>query len=169
MTAQPSTHPACAQEARGVADAERSGGRIGPVTFLISAEVPAASEILDLYREVGWTAYTKDPDALVGAIRASHDVLVARTDSGELIGLARTVSDGHTIAYLQDILVAPAHHRRGVGGALLDDLLARTQHIRQLVLITDSEESQRVFYESRGLTEVHDIQPDALRSFVLFR
>ena len=82
--------------------------------FSIAADVPDPAELVELYRSVGWTAYTEDPGKLVDAVNGSHTVLAARAESGELIGLARTISDGHTIAYLQDILVAPAHHRRGV-------------------------------------------------------
>lgn len=139
------------------------------MTFTITAELPAATELVDLYRSVGWTAYTDDAERLVDAVNASYCVLAARSESGGLVGLARTVSDGLTVAYLQDILVAPEHQRRGIGGALLDEILARTDGIRQLVLLTDAEESQRAFYESRGLVEAHDFAPNQLRSFVLFR
>lgn len=139
------------------------------MTFSISADTPDPAELVELYRSVGWTAYTDDPEKLIDAVNGSHTVLVARTDSGELIGLARTVSDGHTIAYLQDILVAPAHHRRGVGGALLDEVLSRSEHIRQVVLLTDAEDAQRAFYESRGFIEAHDFAPNQLRSFVRVR
>ncbi|MDQ7876884.1 GNAT family N-acetyltransferase [Microbacterium sp. QXD-8] len=136
------------------------------MTVEITAEIPSATELVELYRAVGWTAYTNDPEGLVDAINGSFDVLTARSADGELIGLARTVSDGRTIAYLQDILVAPDHHRRGVGGALLDEVLHRTRHIRQLVLLTDAEDAQRAFYESRGFVEAHDFTPNQLRSFV---
>lgn len=139
------------------------------MTFTITAELPAATELVDLYRSVGWTAYTDDAERLVDAVNASYCVLAARSESGGLVGLARTVSDGLTVAYLQDILVAPEHQRRGIGGALLDEILARTDGIRQLVLLTDAEEAQRAFYESRGLVEAHDFAPNQLRSFVLFR
>ena len=139
------------------------------MTFTITAELPAATELVDLYRSVGWTAYTDDAERLVDAVNASYCVLAARSESGGLVGLARTVSDGLTVAYLQDILVAPEYQRRGVGGALLDGILARTDGIRQLVLLTDAEPAQRAFYESRGLVEAHDVAPNQLRSFVLFR
>lgn len=139
------------------------------MTFAIAAEIPEPAELVELYRSVGWTAYTDDPRRLVDAINASHTVLTARTGAGGLVGLARTISDGHTIAYLQDILVAPDHHRRGIGGALLDEMLRRTDHIRQLVLLTDAEEAQRAFYESRGFVEAHDFRPHELRSFVRIR
>lgn len=139
------------------------------MTFTITTDAPGAAELAELYRSVGWTAYTDDPDRLVAAVDGSHLVLVARAEDGELVGLARTISDGQTIAYLQDILVAPDQHRRGVGGALLDEVMRRYAHIRQLVLLTDAEPGQRAFYESRGFVEAHDFRPAELRSFVRIR
>lgn len=138
-------------------------------TVAIDREIPSADEIVELYRSVGWTAYTDDADRLVAAVEASHLVLTARDRAGALVGLARTVSDGLTIAYLQDILVAPLQQRSGVGGALLDAVVEATAGIRQLVLLTDDEAGQRAFYESRGFTEAHDIAPHQLRSFVRMR
>ena len=135
----------------------------------IADERPGRDELVDLYDAVGWSAYTREPDALVEAVAGSHLVLTARTDDGSLVGLVRTVSDGVTIAYVQDLLVRPEHQRGGVGGALLDAVLDRYSGVRQTVLLTDAEPGQRAFYESRGFTEVHDVAPAPLRSFVLLR
>ena len=135
----------------------------------ITAELPGRNELLGLYGGVGWTAYTRDPDALVAAVAGSHLVLVARDPTGALVGLVRTLSDGVTIAYVQDVLVLPSRQGAGIGGRLLDAVLERYAHVRQTVLLTDAEPGQRAFYESRGLVEVHDVEPHPLRSFVLLR
>lgn len=135
----------------------------------ITEERPQADELLALYAAVGWTAYTRDPAQLVAAVAGSHAVLTARDGSGRLIGLVRTVSDGVTIVYVQDLLVSPDHHRTGVGGALLDAVIERSADVRQTVLTTDAEPGQRAFYESRGFVEVDDVEPAPLRSFVLLR
>lgn len=138
------------------------------MTVVIAEEIPSRTDLLRLYAAVGWTAYTQDPDTLVAAVAGSACVLTAReTGTDELIGLIRTVSDGYTVVYLQDLLVAPDHQRTGVGGALLDAVLARSRHVRQIVLTTDDEAGQRAFYESRGFTEAHDLRPAPFRSFVL--
>jgi GNAT superfamily N-acetyltransferase len=134
--------------------------------FTIHAERPPLPELVELYASVGWTAYTSDPGQLKAAIDASYLVLTARRDDGALIGLARTVSDGVTIVYLQDLMVAPTQHRQGIGGALLDEVLERSRDIRQFVLLTDADAGQRAFYESRGLIESHDMRPAELRAFV---
>ena len=109
-------------------------------------------ELISLYGSVGWTAYTDDPDALVRAVAASTFVVTARHD-GELIGLARGLSDDVSIFYLQDLLVRPEWQRHGVGRALLLECLERFGHVRQKVLITDDEERQHRFYEAVGYRE----------------
>jgi GNAT superfamily N-acetyltransferase len=139
------------------------------VTFTIRDERPGTDELVALYDAVGWTAYTRDPAALAAAVAGSHAVVTARDDDGQLLGLLRTISDGQTIVYVQDVLVVPSAHRSGVGGALLDAVLCRYSHVRQTVLLTDAEPGQRAFYESRGFVEVHDVEPQPLRSFVLLR
>lgn len=135
----------------------------------ITDERPGTDELVALYDAVGWTAYTRDPDALTASIVGSHSVLTARDAAGRLLGLVRTISDGVTIVYVQDVLVEPSAHRLGIGGALLDAVLRRYEGIRQTVLLTDAEPGQRAFYESRGFVEVHDVEPQPLRSFVLLR
>lgn len=132
----------------------------------IREERPARKELIALYGAVGWTAYTNEPERLVEAVRQSTWTLAARTDDAALAGFARVISDLNSIAYLQDILVAPEHQRRGVGGALLDEVLRKCHGIRQVVLLTDVDQGQRCFYQSRGFHEAHDVLSSPLRSFV---
>ena len=127
-------------------------------------DAPTQEELIALYTSVGWTAYTSKPTMLQAAIAGSTAVVTAR-DDGHLVGLARVISDGQTIVYLQDILVAPTHHRTGVGRELLRRVLAPFEHVRQKVLLTDDEPAQRAFYESAGYTGIESHEP-RLRAFV---
>lgn len=115
-------------------------------------------DLLDLYGSVGWLAYTSDPEALTRAVEASTYVVTARHE-GELIGLARVLSDGVAILYLQDILVRPDWQRRGVGGALLARCLERYGHVRTKVLMTDDEERQHAFYRAMGFRLASETEP----------
>ncbi|WP_255557398.1 GNAT family N-acetyltransferase [Paeniglutamicibacter sp. Y32M11] len=126
-------------------------------------------DILSLYNSVGWTAYTDSPDVLFHAIKNSSFVVSAWNEDGKLVGLARAISDDATICYLQDILVHPDRHRIGVGRALFEQVLARYEHVRQTVLITDDQPWQRAFYESMGLTEGADFSGGPVRVFAKFR
>ena len=143
-------------------------GDHGAVTLDIAAgEIPARDELAELYEAVGWVAYTRDLDALDRALQGSSLVVTARRD-GRLVGLARIVSDGATIAYLQDILVRPEEQRRGVGRRLVTAALAPFESVRQKVLLTDDDPGQRAFYESLGFAETHDFDDGSLRAFVRF-
>ncbi len=119
--------------------------------IVLTDDPPSRAELLALYQAVGWTAYTRDPDRLVAAVAGSHLVLCARDRSGALVGLARTISDGAVVCYLQDVLVDPAWQRRGVGRRLMDAVLQRYPDVRQFVLLTDDDRAQRALYRSVGL------------------
>ncbi|GLI27633.1 N-acetyltransferase [Agromyces rhizosphaerae] len=130
--------------------------------------MPGIEALVALYDAVGWSAYTAAPDVLVRALAGSLRVVTAwRGD--RLVGLARIVGDGATIAYLQDVLVHPDHRRSGLGSRMVAAAFAPFGDVRQQVLLTDDEPGQRAFYESLGFTEVHDVRPRQLRAFVRFR
>ena len=84
---------------------------------------PSVKELTELYDSVGWSAYTKIPERLIPMVEGSRYLYTAReaiTDgTGRLVGLVRAVGDGHSIAYIQDLLVHPHAQRQGIGSALL--------------------------------------------------
>ena len=113
-------------------------------------------EILHLYTEVGWTAYTKDMSALEQGYKHSLLVLSAY-ENEELLGIVRAVGDGHTIVFVQDILVFPEKQRQGVGTALLKAVLDRYPDVRQIELVTDNTPKTVAFYKSLGFSELSEI------------
>ena len=68
--------------------------------------------------------------------------------------MIRTVGDGQTIIYIQDILVLPDYQRRGIGTALARAVLERFREVRQIVLSTDNTPQTNAFYESPGLVRM---------------
>lgn len=114
------------------------------------------NEILGLYRAVGWTAYTEDAHALEQGF--SHSLLtLASYENEELLGIIRTVGDGSTIVFVQDILVFPEYQRKGIGSALLQAILDRYSHVRQIELATDNTPKTIAFYKSMGFCEMSEI------------
>ena len=77
------------------------------------------TEILDLYRSVGWSGYYNQPEVLAKAFRNSLCIYAAYAE-GQLAGLIRAVGDGASVVFIQDILVRPAYQRRGLGKQLLE-------------------------------------------------
>ena len=115
-----------------------------------------ADEILQLYAQVGWTAYTEDLPALECGYKNSLLVLAAY-ENGELLGIVRVVGDGTTIVFVQDILVRPQFQRRGIGSALLQAVLNRYAGVRQIELFTDDTPETAAFYRSMGFRELTEL------------
>ena len=113
-------------------------------------------EILDLYAAVGWAADTVDPKALKEGYKNSLLVLAAY-ENEELQGIIRVVGDNATIVFVQDIVVYPQHQRKGVGSALLNEVLERFKNVRQIELVTDNTERTIAFYKSVGFREFSEI------------
>ena len=114
------------------------------------------SEILRLYASVGWTAYTDQPEVLRKGFESSMLTLAAYVGS-QLLGIIRAVGDGHTVVFVQDILVFPEHQRQGVGSALLQAMLDRYSHVRQIELATDNTPKTIAFYKAMGFCEMSEI------------
>ena len=120
--------------------------------------------LVALYEAVGWTAYTKDPEGLVRAVRNSTWVATVWVEA-RLVGLIRVLSDDVSIAWLQDVIVHPEHQRAGLGRQLAQAALSRFDHVRSFALMTDDEPRQHAFYKSLGLQEIREAYGGRLHSF----
>lgn len=129
-------------------------------------EVIPIQELVTLYESVGWMLYAADPDGLARAVDRSTYVVTARDNDGELIGLARCLSDDVSIMYLQDLLVNPDWRRRGIGTFLAQVCLRRFAHVRQRVLLTDDDPALVAFYEKLGYVTTEDFGPPKIKAFV---
>ncbi|HEY9081717.1 MAG TPA: GNAT family N-acetyltransferase [Vicingaceae bacterium] len=109
------------------------------------------ADLLSLYNDANWLAYTNSPDLLQQAVSNSLYVLTV-WENGQLVGLIRLVGDGLTIVYIQDILVMKSHKRRKIGSLLLQKVLEKFKNVRQKVLLTDDNEETRGFYEALGFS-----------------
>ena len=113
-------------------------------------------EIFSLYAAVGWTAYTENISVLREGFRNSMLILAAY-EGEELLGIIRTVGDGATIVFVQDILVFPDKQRQGIGTALLNAILDRYHNVRQIELATDNTPKTMAFYKAMGFSEMSEI------------
>lgn len=106
-------------------------------------------QIKNLYLDNKWYAYTNDLDSLYNGILNSTECLGAYIDN-LLIGLIRVVSDKYTICFIQDILVFQEYHRQGIGTLLMNPILEKYGHCRQINLMTDNSEKTYNFYKKLG-------------------
>lgn len=106
----------------------------------------ATAQLERLYTSVGWSSYTQNLEQLQQALE--HSLMVVSVwDNTQLVGLIRAVGDGHTIVYIQDILIDPIYQNQGLGTTLMKTVLDRYRTVRQKVLLTEDAPDVRHFYE----------------------
>ena len=123
--------------------------------FHYKQENPAMADLLALYSSVGWTNYTNNPTMLEEAVKASLWQL-AVYDEKELVAYIRLVGDGHSVIFVQDLLVRPDHQRQGIGRRLLTEALATFPTVYQRLLVTERSEKNLAFYQSLGFIELSE-------------
>jgi len=81
-------------------------------------------EIVLLYREAGWWDETYDSANIPALIRGSHRFVVAVDErTGSAVGMGRTISDGVSDAYIQDLVVLRQYRRCRIGVEIVRHLL----------------------------------------------
>lgn len=78
-------------------------------------------------------------------------------DGDKLIGVIRTVGDGFSIVFVQDILVFPKYQRKGIGTQLLQEIMKRFSSVYQMELMTDNTPRTISFYQSLGFVKADDM------------
>ncbi len=86
----------------------------------ICEEPIPAPDYLRLVADAGWTRFVHT-DAVDTALKNSLWSAVARDQSnGAIIGCIRIVGDGAIFFYIQDLIVAKAYRKRGIGRRLME-------------------------------------------------
>lgn len=123
-------------------------------------------DILALYRLAGWWQSSKtevrDRAQVRGIIGGSHCFLIA-TEALEgktsIIGMGRSISDGISDAYIQDVVVAPAHRGRGVATEIIEHIVHRLRGdgIEWIGLV--AERNTQKLYQPLGFSPMADSVP----------
>ncbi len=105
----------------------------------------------ELYLENAWIDENASPDFPRNAFAGSFLVAAAFAPGGQLAGVGRSLSDGVSDAYIQDVMTAKSFRRRGVGKlgtcALVEELKRRGVDWIGLVGVPGTEK----FYAACGL------------------
>ena len=121
-------------------------------------------EILNLYNSVGWANYVENPEMLKGAYEHSLKTYGAYSNE-KLVGVIRVVGDGHSVIFIQDIIVLPEYQHKGIGTVLLRRILDDYKCVYQKHLLTDNTEKTIQFYKSLGFKMDTDIECRAFSKY----
>ena len=111
----------------------------------------SVAEYLELREDVGWKKLSERQAEL-----ALENCLycISAYDEGKLIGMGRIVGDGAVICYIQDLIVLPEYHGRGVGSMLMKQLKAYVASLaadgEEIMFDLMCAKGREGFYEKHG-------------------
>ncbi len=97
---------------------------------------------------VGWPN-PPAPATHLRILAGSYAMVLARDESGAVVGFITAISDGVSCAYIPHLEVLPAYQGQGIGSELVRRMLARLRQLYMVDLICD--EDVQPFYERLGL------------------
>jgi ribosomal protein S18 acetylase RimI-like enzyme len=103
---------------------------------------------------LGATRPVDDPTRLRQMLVGAGLVMTARAPDGQLLGVARCLSDGAWVAYLAELAVSKSAQGRGVGQRLLRAV--RGELGPQVTLVLASVPDAVAFYEKVGMPRMPD-------------
>jgi spermidine synthase len=135
-------------------------------SFLSRPTDAQLNDILALYRLAGWWQSSGNPvqdrNQIRGLVEGSHCFLIATESSAletPVIGMGRSISDGVSDAYIQDVVVSPACRGRGIATEIVGRIVRRLKGdgIDWIGLV--AERNTRKLYEPLGFTPMADSVP----------
>lgn len=115
---------------------------------------PLLADYLRLRLESGLSPKSEAQGA--GALTGSWTFRHVIDAAGETVGMGRVVGDGAWYFLIADMATLPQHQGQGIGGAILDALLAHiTEHAPSGAYVTlTADPPGKRLYEQRGFVDV---------------
>ncbi len=124
-----------------------------------TTKLPTADVFRSILDSTGWYPQGPPPSDLLAQSLGGTWYAVSAYDGDRLVGFGRIISDGAIHALIADLIVRPAYQRRGIGSALLEQLLTRCRaggiHSVQLFCAN----GKAAFYERHGFVRRTDSAP----------
>ena len=117
---------------------------------LTSCTEKQITDIVSLYTSAGWWKEEYDATSLPHLIESSFCFFIAQDADGQTIGMGRALSDGVSIAYIQDLAVLTRARGMGIGSALLSHMTAYLKSVGISSIILMAQPGTATFYTSCG-------------------
>ena len=128
-------------------------------SFLSRPTPDQINRIISLYRGAGWwTDSNDDTELTTRIVTGSHCFIIALAHD-KLIGMGRALSDGVSDAYIQDVAVADAYQKQGIGKQIVALLVERLQKDGLTWIGLIAERNSQMFYERLGFKKMPDAAP----------
>ncbi len=111
-------------------------------------------EYVGLREKAGWMQFP--PEEAECCVKNARMMICAR-DEGKAVGAARLLWDGGYVAFLSDVVVDPDYQGRGIGRALVEEVIRRMKADMKpgwkVKLTLNCSKGKEPFYEKFGFRE----------------
>lgn len=111
----------------------------------------APSDIAELFHSVSWDIDTP-VEVLADAMKKSTNIISA-WEGNKLVGLIRSMDDGCWSANIDCLVVHADYQNRGIGTALLTELLRKIDSVIT-ISVSPNEQENNAFYQKFGFEVV---------------
>ncbi|MDD5679255.1 MAG: GNAT family N-acetyltransferase [Kiritimatiellae bacterium] len=112
------------------------------IHYAISGELHS-EELGQLLQSVKMNAYS---DEKRNRIISGSTAYVTARDAGSLVGFGRIISDGATLAYINNMAVSPQYQRQGIGQTILETLMRIAKDVTSIYLYTNTADALYIRY-----------------------
>ena len=107
-------------------------------------------DIIALYTCAGWWNEEYNATGIPALVERSFCFFTAQDADGCIIGMGRALSDGVSVAYIQDLAVLPKTRGMGIGSALVTHLTAYIKSAGVSSIMLMAQPGTASFYSSGG-------------------
>lgn len=117
------------------------------------------NQLVKLYRTAGWWSEKNDNVSFLEQLVKNSFLFAGAYDGELLIGMGRSISDGVSDSYIQDVTVLPQYRNRGIGSQIIRTLVdeLKSRGINWIGLI--GEPGTEHFYQELGFNRMKDYIP----------
>jgi ribosomal protein S18 acetylase RimI-like enzyme len=107
-------------------------------------------DIVALYASAGWWKEEYDARGIPKLVESSFCFFAAQDVDGRIVGMGRALSDGVSVAYIQDLAVLPITRGMGIGSALISHLTAYIKNLGVVSIMLMAQPGTASFYSLCG-------------------
>ena len=107
-------------------------------------------DIVALYASAGWWKEEYDARGIPKLVESSFCFFAAQDVDGRIVGMGRALSDGVSVAYIQDLAVLPITRGMGIGSALISHLTAYIKNFGVVSIMLMAQPGTASFYSFCG-------------------
>lgn len=129
------------------------------LSFIENPTPNQIDEIVALYKAEKWWEKVPDDETAIRQIISGSHCFVIATLENKIIGMGRSISDGASDAYIQDVTVKQTERGKKIGSKIINRIVERLNADGIFWIGLIAEKNSSSFYEKIGFFQMPNSAP----------